>query len=145
MRRVLVTVTALLTLAAAASASAQGKKNSPAPTWPCQIVFRDAAADVIKSDTAPGSAAWPKPYRDGVEGVTCYILDSEGATKDRWLYLKIESTRKNPSSRYLQVVGQTYPQLSGSTATYPSFQHQNGGDFEVKGLALVEWNPADPT
>lgn len=121
------------------------QKNKIDPLWRCQIVFRDAAGDVIKSDTSPGSASWPRPYRDGQDGVTCTILDAPGATHDRWLNLNIESSRRTPSARFVQFVGQTYPQGSGGIASYASLANQNGGSFEVKGLAKVEWRPSDPT
>jgi hypothetical protein len=111
----------------------------------CQIVFRDAAGDAVKSDTAPGSVSWPGPYRDGQQGVTCYIVNAEGATHDRWLYMKVESSRKAPSTRFVQFVGQSHAQMSGATASYTTIASQNGGSFEVKGLASIEWNPLDPT
>jgi hypothetical protein len=127
------------------SGSWAGQKPDPTPNWPCQIVFRDAGGDAIKSDTTPGSAAWPKPYRDGVDGVTCYIVTGEGSAHYRWLYMIISSSRRSLSPRFIQFAGQAYPQLSGSTASYSSFANQDGGSFEVKGLAKVEYDPVDPT
>lgn len=120
------------------------KPGAEDANWRCQVVLRDGAGDAITSDTLPGSASWPRPYRDGIDGVTCYIIDAPGSTHDRWLYMKIESSRRLPSSRFVQFVGQTYPQLAGGTASYATFANQNGGSFEVKGLATVEWNALDP-
>lgn len=45
------------------------QKSAPDANWRCQVVFRDAAGDAIRSDTAPGSVPWPRPYRDGQQGV----------------------------------------------------------------------------
>jgi hypothetical protein len=132
-------------LAAVVPDAAWAQKIKVDPEWRCQIVFRDAAGDAIKSDTAPGSSGWPRPYRDGQEGVSCTILDAPGSTHNRWLNVKVESSRKNPSARYIQFVGQSYPQLSGGVATYATFANQTGGSFEVKGLATIEWKPANPT
>ncbi len=144
MRNAAVTVLTTLILGAV-PATSWSQKPDPTPNWRCQIVFRDAAGDAIRSDTAPGNAAWPKPYKDGQDGVTCYVVDAEGGAHHRWLYMIIESTRRKPSSRFIQFVGQTYPQVSGGTASYGTFANQNGGSFEVKGLAHVEWSPLDPT
>lgn len=120
-----------------------GQKPDPTPNWRCQIVFRDAAGDAIKSDTTPGSSSWPKPYRDGVDGVTCYVVND--GHHDRWLYMIIEGSRRSPSPRFLQFIGQEYPQEAGGNASYSTFRNGSTGSFEVKGLANVEWNPADPT
>ena len=144
MRESVVVVTAMLVVGVG-SARLGGQKPGADPNWRCQVVLRDGAGDAVKSDTAPGSAAWPKPYRDGVDGVTCYIVNAEGAAHDRWLYMIIESSRRMPSTRHVQFVGQSYLQLSGAMASYSTFGNQNGGSFEVKGLGRVEWNPDDPT
>jgi hypothetical protein len=144
MREVVIAGTLSLAALVAPAGRLAAQKPSTDPNWRCQVVLRDAAGDAIRSDTTPGSASWPKPYRDGVEGVTCYIIDAPGASHDRWLYMTIESTRRRPSSRFVQFVGQVYPQIAGGTATYESFTNQNGGSFEVKGLAMLEWNPLDP-
>ena len=136
--------TLLISLVAGTDVGFAGDKPGTDPNWRCQVVLRDGAGDAIKSDTLPGSASWPRPYRDGIDGVTCYVIDAPGSTHDRWLYMKIESSRRLPSSRFVQFVGQTYPQLAGGTASYATFANQNGGSFEVKGLATVEWNALDP-
>jgi hypothetical protein len=135
-------VLAVSLLAIAGTAAAENPHR--ATNWRCQVVFRDAVGDAIKSDTPTGSASWPKPYRDGVDGVTCYIVDAPGAGHDRWLYMIIERSRARPSSRFVQFVGQSYPRLDGSIASYSTFANQNTGSFEVKGLAKIEWNPLDP-
>ncbi len=144
MRTAAVALTAAVVLCGA-SESWAGQKPEPTPNWRCQIVFRDAAGDAIKSDTTPGSTAWPRPYRDGVDGVTCYIVTGEGGAHYKWLYMIIESPRRSPSPRFIQFVGQTHLQLSGGTASYSTFANQVGGSFEVKGLAKVEWDPLNPT
>ena len=125
--------------------TSSGQKPDPTPDWRCQVVFRDAAGDAIKSDTTPGSAGWPKPYRDGVDGVRCTVMNEPGVAHHQWLALSIDSTRRNPSPRVIRYIGQSFQQLSGATASYASFVNQESGTFEVKRLAAVEWNPTDPT
>lgn len=137
-------VTAALILGGA-SASWARQKPAPSTNWRCQVVFRDAALDAIKSDTAPGSTSWPRPYRDGADGVTCHIIVAEGGSHDRWLWLKVVPPRRSANPRFIQFVGQTYPQLSGGTASYTTFANGEEGTFEVKGLATIEWNPNAPT
>jgi len=144
MRNSAVAAITVLMVSATAVRSA-GQKPDSTPDWRCQIVFRDAAGDAIKSDTTPGSAAWPKPYRDGVDGVGCIVINEEGVAHHQFLHLTITGTRRKPSPRFIQFVGQSHVQPSGSTATYSTFGLGDQGTFEVKKLAAVEWNPADPT
>lgn len=112
----------------------EAAKPTPPPRWPCQITFRDAAGDVIKSDTPTGSASWPKPYVDGVDGVTCGISQAAGTGEYEWLTLVFDSR----SPRYLNYVGQ---QFEGSS--YTSFTNRDY--FQVKQMATVSWDPANPT
>ena len=117
-------------LSAASESWAAGKPAPPSSNWRCQIVFRDAAEDKIKSDGAT--------YIDGVGGVQCNVLIAAGAAHGRWLYMNITNTRRSPSSRYIRFVGQSF-----EAASYATFNNHEDGSFEVKGLAKVEWNPAD--
>ena len=110
--------------------------SKPAPArWPCQITFRDAAGDVIKSDTATGSASWPRPYVDGVDGVTCGIShDTNAPGTYNWLNVVFDSQ----SPRYLNYIGQ---QFEGSS--YTSFVDRNY--FQVKQLGTVVWDANNPS
>lgn len=91
MRRSVLMLTAAMILSAAPDSWAAGKPAPPSSNWRCQIVFRDAAEDKIKSDGAT--------YTDGVGGVQCYVLIAAGAAHDRWLYMNITNTRRSPSAR----------------------------------------------
>jgi hypothetical protein len=112
-------------------ASLDAAKPDATPDWRCRVTFRDASGDRIRSDGA-GS------YRDGVGGVTCYIIDESGTTHDRWLFMSITGSRKQPPARFIQYIGQTF-----EGASYPDFH--NHGTFEVKGLGKVPWNPTGPS
>jgi len=137
MRTSLLMVTAALILGGA-SASWARQKADPTLDWRCRITLRDASGDKIQSDSAGA-------YTDGASGVTCYVVNEPGATHDRWLFMTIENTRRSPSARFIQFKGHlAYPQLPSGTASFADFTNHEGGTFEVKGLAQVEWNQADP-
>jgi hypothetical protein len=109
---------------------AQKPKTDPTPDWPCRVVFRDAASDVVQSDQLGA-------YVNGVGGVGCKIINEPGNTHHLWLFMNITGTRRTPPTRSVTFREQTF-----EGATYPSFQ--NHGTFEVKGLATLEWNAASP-
>ena len=131
MRTSVLMLLAAMILSAASESWGAGKPAPPPSNWRCKIVFRDAAGDKIQSDGAT--------YTDGAGGVQCYVLNAPGAAHDRWLYMNITNTRRSPSSRYIRFVGQSF-----EGASYATFNNHEGGTFEVKALAKVEWNPADP-
>ena len=108
------------------AASLAGAKPDPTPDWRCQVVFRDASGDKMKSDGLG-------TYRDGVGGVTCYVINEPGATQDRWLFMSITGTKRQPATRVVK--------YSGSNDVGQSYTNfDNNGRFEVMGLAKVGWN-----
>lgn len=140
------TATAVALILGGVSESWSGQKPSfKTPNWRCKVEFRDrdpdpntnTNGDAIRSDGLG-------PYVDGVDGVTCYINPgTDGATRDGWLYMIIESPRRSPSPRFIQFRGQEYEQASGNIASYLDFPNQVGGSFEVMGLGKVQWPSRD--
>ena len=113
MRICILTLTAAMVVGGTSDGWA-GQKPDPTPDWKCQVVFRDAAGDAIKSDTTPGSAGWPKAYRDGVDGVRCTVMNEPGVAHHQWIALSIDSTRRNPSTSTL-IVGRPVTYSCGTT------------------------------
>ncbi len=115
------------------------------PNWRCSVEFRDrdpdpvtnTSGDAIRSDGLG-------PYIDGTDGVTCYIYPgTDGALRDGWLYMIIDSPRRSPSPRFIQFVGQEYCRRQGAPRRTSDFANQVGGSFEVMGLGKVQWPSRD--
>ena len=88
----------------------QKQPSFKTPNWRCSVEFRDrdpdpdtnTIGDAIRSDGLG-------PYIDGTDGVTCYIYPgTDGALRDGWLSMIIESPRRSPSPRFIQFIGQEY-------------------------------------